>query len=198
MKKQTKSSNISIIIENNLFSKNKEGKKEDVDTNKKPEQTTRQSSLQYVAPFTPEPSFMSEIRQAFSDKNMYGMRYNTQPPPQMYNPQGQPNHVFGNNNSASQQEEVDEQDIEGLQILEEQQPQEGEIQQAVQPEVIFSIEGKYLGNKNNPVERNRREKRYKVLLNNINNGNGKNPHRKTIIQYSLQQYYPDMFPDFEA
>ena len=89
MKKQTKSSNINIVIENNLFSKNKDFKKED-SYDEEQGQQERQPSLQYVAPFTPEPSFMSDIRQAYSDKNMYGMRYNTEPPPIMYNPQGQP------------------------------------------------------------------------------------------------------------
>jgi hypothetical protein len=92
MKTKTKSSNINIVIENNLFSKNKESKKEYEEPEPEEPLPEREPSLQYIAPFTPEPSFMSEIRQAFSDKNMYGMRYNTQPP-QMYNPQGQPTYL---------------------------------------------------------------------------------------------------------
>lgn len=116
-KTKTKSQNISIIIENNLFSKNKECKKKEYEEPADDEEGEggRQPSLQYVAPFTPEPSFMSDIRQAFRDKNMYGFRYNTEPP-QMYNPQGQP--VYNHSISSSDFNEPPQQ----LQFTPPQQP----------------------------------------------------------------------------
>ncbi len=194
MKTKTKSSSINIVIENNLFSKNKECKKkeceEPVDDKKG---GRKQPSLQYVAPFAPEPSFMSDIRQAFNDKNMYGSRYNSQPP-QMYNPQGQPtfNTYYGDHSKQFQQQEDYEDDEDDEEVEpEEVEPEEIESEE-VEPEEqpqqrIFDENGKYLLPSNTPAEKKRRRELIKQRANHMSGS--KKPQRRTIIKFGLGSYF---------
>ena len=186
MKTKTKSSSINIVIENNLFSKNKECKKkecgEPVDDKKG---GRKQPSLQYVAPFAPEPSFMSDIRQAFNDKNMYGSRYNSQPP-QMYNPQGQPtfNTYYGAN--SKQQEDYEDYDEEDEEVEpEEVEPEEVESEE--QPQRIFDENGKYLLPSNTPAEKRRRRVLTKQRANHMSGS--RKPQQRTIIKFGLGSYF---------
>lgn len=179
MKKKVKSkdNNINIVIENNIFSKNKDTKKKEEEPVDDEEGGGRQPSLEYVAQFTPEPSFMSDIRQAFRDKNMYGFRYNTEPP-QMYNPQGQPvyNHYFNTQTPQPQYEYEEEEEEEEEAATAAAAPQ--------QVQKLFDENGNYLL----PANTNE-EKKQKAALTKRRNEyimGIKKPRRQTAIKFGVE------------
>ena len=213
-----KNQNINIVIENNLFSKNKEtDKKEDVYKNKPTPDNSHKnntSSLSYTAPFVPEPSFMKDIRQAYMGKNMYGLNNNITPPAPMYNPSGQPifNHYYNSAGPSNLQgeeepdEEPDEEPEEEDPIIEDpiiNDPNAAAASGATTvPQYVYDAYGKYVG-PNDPISMKKHENKYnkllKFIMNNGKDSRGKKiskPQRKTIERYSLQQYFPDLYPNY--
>lgn len=88
-KTKTSATSVNITIENNLFAKNRFPKEEEKEEDKPPVPPVQMIHGALTQP-TYEPSFISDIRQAMSERNMYGMRNNTEPPMVFNNPAGQP------------------------------------------------------------------------------------------------------------
>lgn len=199
-----KKSNINIVIENNIFSKNKTPKDDDKKKIEKSKKNTESGNISYHAPFQPEPSFISDIRQAFNDKNMYGFRHNLSP---MYNPQGQPqisNYGFPPNYIQNQEYDSDDSDVE---VFHNQPPQEQEQPQEIQqvqphdiqqdpqaihqetqsPTKIFDEDGNYLLPANTNASKKQKRihqlQRDKYMLGYVK------PHKKTIIKYGLSHQF---------
>ena len=208
-----KNNNINIVIENNIFSKNKDNIKKPLKDNTVSKSANKGTEI--IAPFQREPSFIADIRQAFSDKNMYGFKNRTEPP--MYNPQGHPvyNHYYNTPYNATQEQDdepVDE-PVEQQPEQVEQQPEQVEQQpeqpeQVAEPNVIFDIDGAYVGPKNDPSKRSRHQETYNRIIDYINGAmyytkggiqrRIPKPQKNTIVKYSLQQYFPDIFPDYNG
>lgn len=196
MKQKTKKNqNINIVIENNIFSKNKESKKKDYPEPPPDNNAGGGASLEYSAPFQPEPSFIADIRQAFSDKNMYALRHNTEPPEPMYNTQGHPvyNHYYNTPPHQATQEEDDTEELPQL----EQQEEDTTLTQAPTPtpQIIYDVDGVYKG-PNDPATREKFRIAYRKALRWINTREGTKPQRRTIEKFSLQRYFPDLYPDY--
>ena len=79
------SGDITIKIENNMFSKNKTSDKTDGELHV--ETHSRKTRLKYMtqvkSPYEPEPDFLGEIRTALANRRLYEMRIN--PRPGVYN-----------------------------------------------------------------------------------------------------------------
>lgn len=189
---------INIVIENNIFSKNK-----DKDGNPKGKDATPNN---FIPPSIRQPQtmpdidtlvspFVDKMRADMMAKNFYGRRFNEFNPYDIHPNQG----YFNNNVYPEQYEEDDEEDEEQNEIIqpeeeEVQQQEEGEIEEeaaqapVAQPKVFFDENGKYLLPRTTPEQRkvfNHHKYRRKLYTD-----RRIIPQPKTIRAYGLQEYYP--------
>ena len=213
------SGDINIRIETNIFSKNKDKDK----PKPKPKNglggggSGLVESYSVRNPYEPEPSFLSEIKTAMSERNFYGMKFNPRPSimPPMYNNWYDTHSRSlqieemddGNNNynNRSRQlieyedEDEDEDEAPDVQPVEapdaDVQPVEAPEVPNVQPVapnvapsgVVFDKNGKYLGKKETKEEK-KVYAYHKKQRDNYTNGRVQ-PRKVNVIKYGLQEYF---------
>jgi hypothetical protein len=214
------SGDINIRIETNIFSKNKDKDKP------KPKKGLGSGdgganglveSYSVKNPYEPEPSFLSEIKTAMSERNFYGMKFNPRPSimPPTYN------NWYDTHSRSLQIEEIDddendkyvnrsrqfidyedEDEDETPNIQPEEAPDAPDVQPEEEPDVpnvqpvapnvspsgvVFDKNGKYLG-KRETKEEKRVYAYHKKQRDNYTNGRVQ-PRKANVIKYGLQEYF---------
>ena len=184
---KVKEKNINIVIENNLFSKNKEEccdkKKDDKKDDKKDN-----SKLPYVSRQVYEHNYNSslspEINAYYILQSQKRMMDFAVPPTYNNNIYTNPNQIPLNNINIDDIEKDIEEDIEEENAAGSEPPPA--------PIILFNENGKYIGDVN---DINKHIKKYNEILKYINNRTGKKPQKRTLIRYGLLQKYNEMNDD---
>ena len=198
---------INIVIENNIFSKNK-----DKNGNPKGKGMGGDGGTpnNFIPPSIRQPQtmpdidtlvspFVDKMRADMMAKNFYGRRFNE------FNPydnlltngghQGFQNNYYGNHMIEDIDDDEEEEQNEIIQPEEEevQQPEEGEIEEevvqapVVQPKDFFDEEGKYLLPRTTPEQR--KVFNHHKYIRKLYIERKRNPQPKSIRAYGLQNYF---------
>ena len=181
-----KEKNINIVIENNIFSKNKEccECKDNNNSNINKSLGSKQiHEREYNNSLSPEVNAYYILQSQKRLQDFATPIYN-QPHNIYQNPYTIPTSVQQPVQQPVQQYNSDDEVID---------PDQPPIRNT-QIEPLFSFNSVYLGD---PAQQIQHERRYRSLFKYIEHNIGPKPQRRTIIRYGLQQYFPDIFPDYD-